>query len=140
MTKFLNIYTDGGARGNPGPAAAAFVVYSQDQSELAFGSDFIGVATNNVAEYTGVLLALTWLKDQDLNQVTEVRFFLDSELLVKQLTGIYRIKDSNLLRLSQKVKILLSEIKIPTSFQHIPRSRNAAADKLVNTTLDTTIL
>lgn len=127
------IFSDGGSRGNPGRASCAFGVY--DNEKLIYSdATYLGITTNNVAEYSGVILALEWvaknLKDE------KIIFNLDSELVVKQLKGIYRIKDKNLIELSMKVRKLITENKLDIEFVHVRREKNAFADKLVNEKLD----
>ena len=128
----LIIYTDGGARGNPGPAGIGAVIYDEHKNIIAKISQSIGVATNNQAEYKALIIALE--KAQNL-KAREVRVFLDSELVVKQLNREYRVKDKDLAPLFVKVyNISLGFKKIV--FKHIKREKNELADKLVNLALD----
>jgi len=128
----LIIYTDGGARGNPGPAGIGAVIYDEHKNIIAKISQSIGVATNNQAEYKALIIALE--KAQNL-KAREVRVFLDSELVVKQLNREYRVKDKDLAPLFVKVyNISLGFKKI--IFKHISREKNKLADKLVNLALD----
>ena len=132
----LTIYTDGGARGNPGPAAIGVVFnWGDDQSTLA---KYIGSTTNNVAEYTAVVEAIAHFSQGLALQgiITSLVFNLDSELVVKQLGGLYKVKEPTLQTLHAKVKSSLAEIDIPYTFNHVRRAYNAAADKLVNQALD----
>jgi len=130
------IHTDGGARGNPGPAACSFIA---ELSGKIIGKEslFLGVATNNCAEYQGVLLALKWL---DLNRknflIRAVAFYLDSELVTRQLNGKYKIKDKKLIELFLKVAGLSKRIGLAISYKNIPREQNKIADFLVNQELD----
>ncbi|MFA5994994.1 MAG: ribonuclease HI family protein [Patescibacteria group bacterium] len=128
----ITFYTDGGARGNPGPAAAG--VYSP---ELGNFKKYLGHATNNHAEYSAVVLAMEQAVhyQQKHPAVQEINFFLDSELVVKQLKREYRVKDKNLQTLFLKVWNLMAKFKQVT-FTHIPREQNKKADKLVNEALD----
>jgi ribonuclease HI len=137
------VLTDGGARGNPGAAACAFVIKIPDKSEIIFQEgEFLGISTNNKAEYRGIINALTWLtKNLDiLSKGSKISFFSDSELVVRQLNGIYRIKDSQMLILYSRVQGLITELKeqraSAITFTHFPRSQNSDADLLVNQTLD----
>lgn len=131
---FLVIHTDGGARGNPGPAACAFVV--EKENKIIFkGSSFLGKTTNNIAEYQGVLLALQWIT-KNFKEISEIVFYLDSELVVRQLTGVYKIKNENLIKVSNDVKVLLQKIPPKVIFKNVPRSQNKKADTLVNEELD----
>ncbi len=131
----LFIYTDGGAKGNPGPAAIGVYIVDQKGKEFFKLGRKIGIATNNVAEYTAVIEALRWLKENRgklalLNY--SVDFFLDSKLVVYQLNGYYKIKDSKLRELSFKVRQLEQEIGGNVSYSNIPREKNTITDALVN--------
>jgi ribonuclease HI len=130
------IYCDGGSRGNPGPAASAFLIYDSNQNLLYSQGNFLGVATNNQAEYQAVLHSLKYLTNLPQIPAT-ISYFLDSELVVKQLSGIYKIKDPNLQKIAIEIQRLIANSKSANiSFNHIPRSKNSAADLLVNKTLD----
>lgn len=137
--KNITIHTDGGARGNPGPAASAFVV--EEGTEILFkGSKYLGTATNNVAEYKGVILALEWLVgEQSKGTVFNIIFYLDSELVVKQINGVYKVKDENLKILHQQISKVLQSYPSKILFKNIPRSQNTIADGLVNSELDNNI-
>src|SRR3989339_184866 len=130
MNKFphVNIYTDGGARGNPGPAACGAVIKDDGNQIIAELSKYLGETTNNVAEYNGVILALE--KVQSLG-VVEIDFYLDSELVVKQLKQEYKVKDKNLQGLFVKIWNLSPKFK-KIVYHHIPREKNRAADRLGN--------
>jgi len=132
----LSIFCDGGARGNPGPAASAFVAYQNGRTIYRFGKK-IGETTNNVAEYQAVIFALEWLKDQSsiVNRQSSIAFFLDSQLVVNQLNGAYKIKNENLKILAIKVKKLEQEISNNISYSFIPRTKNKLADSLVGDVL-----
>ena len=122
------IYTDGGSRGNPGLAACAFVAKDDSGNLRVKRGKYLGVATNNVAEYEGVLLALGSIKEKNLD------FYLDSLLVVSQLQGKWKIKDENLKILNSKIKDLTKNFNV--SWNHVPREQNMEADALVNETLD----
>lgn len=131
--ELITIFSDGGARGNPGPSAIGVVLHlPQDTVEL---SQYIGSGTNNQAEYQAVIAGLE--KIQELNFTNqEINWFLDSELVVKQLNGEYKIKDKIL---QEKVKIiqdLISKMNLKINFTHVARDKNKQADKLVNQALD----
>lgn len=128
----VKVYTDGGARGNPGPAAYAFVVFENDTKIFQEGK-YIGETTNNVAEYTGVAKALEFLTTQI--DVKEVSVFLDSLLVKEQLTGNYKIKHDNMKNFASQIKALEKNFQHIT-YTHIPREKNKDADALVNSTLD----
>ena len=132
----LRVFCDGGARGNPGPAGIGVVVKSSNGKKLHEFGKTIGVATNNVAEYTAVIEALEWIASNFKKKPQHIEFFLDSQLVVLQLTGIYRIKDAKLRILLMKVREKEAQIGGNILYRHIPREVNTAADKLVNQALD----
>jgi ribonuclease HI len=132
----LNIFCDGACRGNPGPAAAAFIIYDQHHSLLHQQGLFLGVATNNQAEYHAVFESLKYLCTVHCVPCT-INFYLDSELVVNQLTGLYKIKDEKLKIKYFEIKKLISSLQLSIiNFNHISREKNTAADLLVNQTLD----
>jgi len=126
------LFTDGGARGNPGPAAYGFVLEADDGTVLAAEGAPIGVATNNVAEYRALLAGLE--KALELH-VPEVEVVSDSELLVKQMTGEYRVKNEALRTLSLEATRLARRIG-KVSYTAVRREHNELADRLVNEALD----
>lgn len=132
----LTVRTDGGSRGNPGPAACAFIA-ELDGRIIEKQSKFLGKATNNVAEYQAVLLALEWLS-QHGERVPDggVNFLLDSELVAKQLSGVYKIKNQGLQTISVKVKENIIKVGKKIFFNNVPREQNKTADCLVNVELD----
>lgn len=135
----LNIFCDGGARGNPGPAAIGFVVKDHTGHSLHQHSEVIGATTNNVAEYRAVLSALEWLlKNKSIFNFSLLtfNFYLDSALVVNQLNGRFKIKSAHLRDLIVQVKILESKVTAPITYTAIPRSQNFQADSLVNLALD----
>lgn len=132
MTNMLTVFCDGGSRGNPGPAAWAFVIY-KDKQKLHEDSGYLGIATNNVAEYTALIEALTWLVE--VHKDDEIAVFMDSELAVKQLNGLYKVKNPKIRELYQVARTK-GNVFQQIAFTHIPREKNWEADKLVNITLD----
>ncbi len=124
------IHSDGGARGNPGPAGIGAVVKIGEQEHLF--KKYIGKTTNNQAEYQALILGLTHAKELG---VTEVECFLDSELVVKQMKREYKVKDKDLAVQFVKVWNLMSEFKKIT-FTHVRREQNKLADQLVNEIID----
>ncbi len=130
--KHLVIYTDGGARGNPGPAGAGVAIMSPKGEVIATHKKYLGEATNNVAEYSAVVLALE--KAKELGPET-IDFYLDSELIVKQIKGEYKVKNVALGKLFVKVYNLKHNFKKVT-FSHVRREKNKLADKLVNDAID----
>lgn len=149
----LSIFTDGGARGNPGPAAAAFVVYEVVPS-ISSGSSvspaeklrvkrgkYLGVATNNEAEYQAVIEALEWLAQvnrvEQVGHVEQADFFLDSNLVVNQLNGLFKIKEPRLREFLVQIRQLEGQtLPIKINYSYVPRAQNFEADALVNRTLD----
>ena len=128
----MQIYTDGGSRGNPGPAAFGFVV-KRDGKTIHEKNGYIGIATNNVAEYTALIEALSWLKNNLKDEKPE--FFLDSQLVVSQLNGLFKVKNSAIRNLVIKVRILEADLGSIT-YKYIPRIKNQDADRQVNIALD----
>lgn len=130
--KKLIIYTDGGARGNPGPAGLGVIIYNEKQEVVAELSEYLGVSTNNQAEYQAVIAALK--KAQELG-AKEVDFFLDSELVVRQLNREYKVKNQELAPLFLAIHNLSINFK-KIIYTHIPREKNARADALANQAMD----
>lgn len=126
------LYADGGARGNPGPAAGAAVLIGQDGRVLAERALYLGTATNNVAEYTGLILGLEEARRLGVNRL-EVR--MDSMLVVQQMRGLWKIKHPGLKPLALRAGALLAQFP-DRSIEHVPREENALADALVNQSLD----
>ena len=126
------LFTDGGARGNPGPAAYGYVLEAEDGTVLAAAGEAIGVATNNVAEYRGLVAGLARALEL---AVPEVEVVSDSELLVKQMTGVYRVKNEALRELSLEAARLARQVGTVT-YRAVRREHNKLADKLVNEALD----
>jgi ribonuclease HI len=130
----FKIFSDGGSRGNPGPSAIGVVVNSAQGKQIATISKTIGDGTNNIAEYSAVLEAINWLLQN--TQSPQVEFYLDSELVCKQLNGEYKVKDENLKKLYFKIREGIVSLGGKISFSHIRREQNAQADALVNEALD----
>jgi ribonuclease HI len=126
------LFTDGGARGNPGPAAYGFVLESEDGTVLAAEGEAIGTATNNVAEYSGLIAGLQ--KAVEL-QLPDVEVVSDSELMVKQMRGEYRVKNEALRELYDEATALARRVG-KVEYRHVRRAHNELADKLVNDALD----
>jgi ribonuclease HI len=125
-------YIDGGARGNPGPAGYGVRIETPDGGLVEEFSEAIGVATNNVAEYRGLLAALEWARAHG-HRALHVRS--DSLLLVQQMLGNYRVKNAGLQPLHAKAQLLAHEIGGVT-FEHVGRAKNAHADRLANAAMD----
>jgi ribonuclease HI len=126
------VHVDGGARGNPGPAAAASVVSSPEGEVLDEASELLGVATNNVAEYRALLLGLTRARALG---ATEVELINDSELVAKQLQGAYKVRHPAMRSLYADAMAALRSFD-RWSIRSVPRAQNARADALVNAALD----
>jgi ribonuclease HI len=126
------VHVDGGSRGNPGPAAGAAVISTPDGELLAQASELLGVTTNNVAEYRGLLLGLERARELG---ATEVELVNDSELVAKQLTGVYKVKHPDMRPLHAKALAALRAFE-RWSIRSVPRTQNEAADALVNAALD----
>jgi len=128
----ITVYTDGGSRGNPGPSAAGFVLKDKDENQLSAKAIFLGENTNNVAEYTAVCKALEAAKKLGAEKVTVL---CDSELLVRQVNGGYKVKSEKLRPLFRKTIDLLAEFET-WKVKHVTREKNKEADKLVNQALN----
>ena len=128
----LTIFTDGGARGNPGPAGIGVLIEDEEGNTVLEHSRYLGEATNNQAEYQAVIDALEHAKGRG---VDELEFRLDSELVVRQINGDYRVKDQELAKLFLKVWNLRNSFRKVT-FAHIRREQNKRADRLANEAMD----
>jgi ribonuclease H / adenosylcobalamin/alpha-ribazole phosphatase len=126
------LFTDGGARGNPGPAAYGYVLEAEDGTMLAAHGEKIGIATNNVAEYSALIAGLEKALELGLDEVEVVS---DSELMVKQMTGVYRVKNEALRELSLEAGRLAGQIG-DVDYTAVRREHNKLADQLVNDALD----
>ncbi len=126
------MFADGGSRGNPGPAASGSVVFRPDGSTIAEVGVFLGIATNNVAEWNGLCAGLEAAAELG---ITRLAVRMDSELVVKQIKGIYRVKHPALQPFFARAKALLRKFEY-VDIQHVPRKQNAAADAVVNQVLD----
>lgn len=129
----LNVYCDGGARGNPGPAAIGVVIKNERGIIIHKFGKKIGSTTNNVAEYTAVIEALSWIAQN--SKPSKIYFYLDSQLVVSQLNGLFKVKDGKLKTLVMKVRQAEAAVGGNVSYQHIPREKNTEADSLVNAAL-----
>ncbi len=127
----LKVFTDGGSKGNPGPASIGMVFYL-DNKKIFQLHEKIGLATNNDAEYQAVIKALEEIKKLKLKKIDKISFFSDSKLLVSQLNGLYKVKNSKIKEYILKIRILESEIGLPIIYNHIYRENNQEADGMVN--------
>jgi ribonuclease HI len=127
----FTIYTDGASRGNPGPAAIAFVIQRKGHPDIHF-SEAIGVATNNFAEYSAMIKALATARDLGAHSV---KLHSDSELMVRQLRGDYRVRHPDIIPLFEEARGIIDDIP-HVEFVHVPRELNSIADRLGNEALD----
>jgi ribonuclease HI len=128
----LVAYIDGGSRGNPGPAGYGVRFEDEAGGVVCELHQSLGTATNNVAEYSGLLAALSWAAE---NGFPEIVVKSDSELLVKQMRGEYKVRHPGLQPLYQRARDLVSQLR-KVSFQHVPRHENTKADRLANLAMD----
>jgi len=132
----LTIFTDGGSLNNPGKSASAYLIY-QGKTLLHKDAKYLGIASNNVAEYTALILALQKVKELTLqNKIASVTCYADSKLMVSQLTGAYKIKHPDMKRLAAQIKLLEMEIGIVPAYRHVMRENNTEADALVKSILE----
>ena len=141
----LVLFSDGGSRGNPGHAAGGVVIFWKGQEIFRLGS-YLGVTTNNVAEYSALLeglqQCLLWSSGElpfpvgNWQEIGTIECRMDSQLVVEQMNGRYKIRDANMQKLSGEVFETLKKINLPHRIVYIPRKENAIADTLVNITLD----
>ncbi len=134
----ITIYTDGGARGNPGPAGIGAVVSDESGSVILEVSRYIGEATNNFAEYEALIIVLMELKKMFGGKLREMQIEvrMDSELVVRQLSGIYKVKEPTLREQFAKMAKIRLEDAPNMTFDHVFREQNAHADDLVNKAID----
>lgn len=132
----VDIFSDGGSRGNPGKAAWGIVIKnSQTQDTIDQLSGYIGLATNNQAEYFGAINSLEWV-EKNFHNYEKFTIKFDSQLIARQIKGEYKVKDQNIQHLAHKSIALFKKLSNKLSIVEIPRSENSSADKLVNLTLD----
>ena len=138
QTNSLNIYTDGGSRGNPGPSSLGVYIENDKGMILDEISSYLGVTTNNIAEYSAILAGLNWIVENktQMPNLTKINFFMDSQLAMSQLNGLYKIKNPKLRELLFEARKKEAEIGLTIRYSHIPREQNKKADALVNKALD----
>jgi ribonuclease HI len=132
----LHIFCDGGARGNPGPAALGVVIKENNGKLITEFGKILGVQTNNFAEYSAVLAALNWVGEHLKEKPSAIEFYLDSLLVVSQMNGIWKIKNDAIRNLVMKVRIAEREVGGNISYTHVRRENNKEADAQVNKALD----
>lgn len=132
------IYTDGGARGNPGPAGSGAVIYSNDGKVLKRIALYIGETTNNQAEYKAVVAALEHMVKLLNGQIVNptIQMYLDSKLIVEQMNGRFKIKNEGLKPLYWQIRDLIMKLGGAVTFSFVPREKNTEADELVNQAID----
>lgn len=138
QTNAINIFTDGGSRGNPGPSALGAYIENDKGIVLNEISQYLGVTTNNIAEYSAIVAALNWIVENksQMPNLSKISFYMDSQLASSQLNGLYRIKNPNLRVLLFEARQKEAEIGLPITYSHVPREQNKKADALVNLALD----
>ncbi|HEX5774669.1 MAG TPA: reverse transcriptase-like protein [Candidatus Paceibacterota bacterium] len=135
----FTLYADGGARGNPGPAGAGAVVFDSGGKRVVEVSDYLGVATNNIAEYEAIirgLKALAAAYPEDIVRNTPLAIRMDSKLVIEQLKGNYKVKHPNLIPRYMEVKNILARSFGAVSYEHVYREKNKDADELANAAMD----
>jgi ribonuclease HI len=134
----ITIFTDGGARGNPGPAGVGVLIENAEKKVLGEISKFIGHQTNNFAEYEALIQGLLMVQEMFAGKTDdiEVSVMMDSELVIKQCQGLYKVKEPTLKEQFGRVMAIRSEFFPHITFTHVPREKNAHADKLVNAAID----
>lgn len=131
----LTLHTDGGSRNNPGEAAIAYIIRNKGK-EIYANHRAIGIATNNVAEYTALIDGLDYIYTYiQNNEVKSISVFSDSQLMVRQMLGNYKIKDATIKILAAKAKSVIQKIDKPVNFTHILREKNSETDALVKKSL-----
>jgi len=134
----LTIYTDGGSLNNPGQAAYGFLIYD-GKKQVYTQNERIGIASNNVAEYTALIRALEFVRDTIQKSKVSAKGLLiisDSLLMVNQVNGLYKVKNVDIKPLHSKIKMLEMELGLPISYKHVLRDRNTEADALVKEALE----
>ena len=136
MSKVI-IFTDGGSRGNPGPAALGVFIQDEDGKELASIGKTLGDTTNNVAEYSAIVEGLKWaLQNKVKFNIEKVNFYMDSQLACSQLTGLFKVKNPRIREFVFEIRLIEAQLKVPIFYTHIPREQNFKADLMVNLALD----
>ncbi len=135
QSRTINIYTDGGSRGNPGQAGYGFTISDGNGKLIYEEGKCIGITTNNVAEYSGVLEAFKYVKKNLAHESLSIELFADSRLVVEQLSGRFKVKSLHLKPVIELIKILAFELG-GIKYTQIPREKNTEADRLVNLALD----
>jgi len=136
MSKII-IFTDGGSRGNPGPAALGVSIQNAEGKVLDSIGKTLGVTTNNVAEYSAIVEGFNWLlNNKEKLNINAVDFYMDSQLACSQLNGLYKIKNPAIRDFVFAIHQKEAELNFPISYTHVPREQNKLADAMVNQALD----
>lgn len=135
MKKILKVFTDGASRGNPGLAGIGIAVFDSDDNLIKTDKKFLGTFTNNSAEYTALIESVKSIRSLEID-FDEINFFLDSELVVKQIKGQYKIKHQDLIKLSLNFWSEIKQLGKDFTITHIRRENNKIADKLANEAID----
>lgn len=138
MTSKITIFGDGGSRSNPGQAAYGFAIFDEKGGAIFAEGKRIGIASNNVAEYSSVINAFRWVR-KNLSGVEDIKFYLDSLLVASQMSGKFKVKHPDMRRLYSDAKNLERELKATVTYSQVPREENKIADRLVNDALDNII-
>lgn len=129
------MFIDGASRGNPGKAGAGIAVKDEENKIIATHKKYLGTCTNNVAEYNAVIESISFLKNSNI-EFDVINFYSDSELIVKQIKGLYKIRNKDLIELSIKFWNEIKSLNKKFSITHVPREENSHADKLANEAID----
>jgi ribonuclease HI len=133
----ITIFTDGGARGNPGPAALGVFITNKQNEVLAKIGKYLGVATNNVAEYAAIIEGVNWLvENMEAMQIEKADFYMDSLLAYSQLVGLFKIKNEKIREMVFEIRQKEVKLGFPIFYHHVPREKNKEADAMVNLALD----
>jgi ribonuclease HI len=133
----ISIFTDGGARGNPGPAALGVYIEDEKKQELVRIGKRLGDTTNNVAEYSAILEGFKWaLENKNKYDLEQINFYMDSQLACSQLTGLFKVKNPRIREFVFEIRQIEAQLKLPIFYTHIPREKNFKADLMVNLALD----
>ncbi len=131
----LTVHGDGGSRGNPGEAAYGFAIFDEDKNLVYKEGKRLGIATNNVAEYSAVVESLKWIA-RNAGEVNTIEFYLDSMLVASQMSGEFKVKHPSMRKLYLEAKGIEKNIGAKVEYFQVPRAQNKIADKLVNEALD----
>lgn len=133
----LKVFTDGASRGNPGESGIGIIIYDESGSVVSKWNEYIGITTNNQAEYKALLKSIDLISKLEENASYEmIEFYTDSELMVKQIKGLYKVKDKGLVHLHKEFNKKIRESGCKYNITHIDRSLNKEADRLANKGID----